>query len=497
MGVGAGGHGEDVVEFLEGALLGFGQEEEDEHERGEVEAGVEAKGADRVQGEQQAGEGDAERRGPEEAGGDGPAHADLAVGQGEDLGRVRVGHGAFAGRVEGGEEVDEQRDQAEVRATVLRDDEAEPRGQQGPGHLREGKEEQRAPAPRVDGPHGWPGKDEVDQAEPPAGEESLQVVGPGLEEDGRAVEGDDVDAAHLLRKHDDARRHRRAAHPRDREQLDEARHVVAVPDDARLFGDLRVDVVQVARRLERRVAQAAERFKGLFVAALFDVPARRFRTEIHAEHERHGGDEGAAHLEAPRDRPGVDHGQVGGEAEEDAKGRPELPRHDEAAADDGGTVLGRVDRHRRCFAAHADPEQQARHEELRPRLRTRRPDDREETKDGGEEDGASAAQVVVQLGRQPATTIYPAFRLFSQTPPPPPQRLANSGPRLLTRRRMKYKGRRSLCPQSSYCSYSPPRRPRLYWAASRARRNRSARTGWHRWSPFDPSPARRLRWSTE
>lgn len=40
----AGRHGEDVVELFERPLLGLGEEEEDEHERDDVEAGVEAEG---------------------------------------------------------------------------------------------------------------------------------------------------------------------------------------------------------------------------------------------------------------------------------------------------------------------------------------------------------------------------------------------------------------------------------------------------------------------
>jgi len=109
--VGAGGDGEDVVEFLEGALLGLGDEEEDEHEGGEVEAGVEGEGADGVEGAQDAGEGDGEDGGPEEAGGHGPGHADFAVGEREDFGRVGEGDGALAGGVEGREEEDEEGDE--------------------------------------------------------------------------------------------------------------------------------------------------------------------------------------------------------------------------------------------------------------------------------------------------------------------------------------------------------------------------------------------------
>jgi urease accessory protein UreE len=61
-------------------------------------------------------------------------------------------------------------------------------------------------------------------------------------------------AAHLLADHDDEGRERRAAHARDREELDEARDVVAAPDDVLLHREDRVDVVQVARWALRRVS---------------------------------------------------------------------------------------------------------------------------------------------------------------------------------------------------------------------------------------------------
>lgn len=52
------GHGEDVIEFLERPLLRLGHEEEDQHESGDVEAGVEAKGARDREGADDTREGD-------------------------------------------------------------------------------------------------------------------------------------------------------------------------------------------------------------------------------------------------------------------------------------------------------------------------------------------------------------------------------------------------------------------------------------------------------
>lgn len=52
--VAAGGNGEDVVELFKGALLGLRQEEKDEQEGDNVEAGVEAEGALRLESLQDA-----------------------------------------------------------------------------------------------------------------------------------------------------------------------------------------------------------------------------------------------------------------------------------------------------------------------------------------------------------------------------------------------------------------------------------------------------------
>ncbi len=177
-------HGEDVVQLLERALLGLGDPEEDHDQRRHVQAGVEAERADGVEGEQQARERDGEHSGPEEAGGDGPGHADLAVGEREDLGGVGEGDGALAGGVEGREHEDEESDQSQVSLLALGNDEAETCGQEGPGHLWEGKEEERTTAVGIDRPDSGPGEDKVDQAEAERGQEGLQMAGAGIDEDG-------------------------------------------------------------------------------------------------------------------------------------------------------------------------------------------------------------------------------------------------------------------------------------------------------------------------
>ena len=110
----ARGHGEDVVELLERALLGLRHEQEDHDEGQHVEAGVEAEDADGVHDVKHLGQADGEHGRVEEAGGHGPGHADLAVRQREDLGRIGEGNGALARRVKCGEDVDEERNAAKL-----------------------------------------------------------------------------------------------------------------------------------------------------------------------------------------------------------------------------------------------------------------------------------------------------------------------------------------------------------------------------------------------
>lgn len=73
----------NIVELLEGELLGLREEKEDHDTRQHVQARVETKRASRRHGLHHRGPGETEDAGPEEAGGNGPAHADLTVGDGE------------------------------------------------------------------------------------------------------------------------------------------------------------------------------------------------------------------------------------------------------------------------------------------------------------------------------------------------------------------------------------------------------------------------------
>lgn len=124
----------------------------------------------------------------------GPGHADFSVRKGEDFSAVGEGHGTLAGRVEGGEDEDEERHERDVRSARLVDQETAAGDEQTPGHVGEGEEQQAAAAKFVDGPYGGPGEGEVREPEAPGEEEGVGLVEAGLGEDGGAVEGDDVDS---------------------------------------------------------------------------------------------------------------------------------------------------------------------------------------------------------------------------------------------------------------------------------------------------------------
>jgi len=91
----ARGDCEDVVELFQSPLLGLWEEQEDHDERHNVQAGVEAKGADWMHGAEHAWEGDGKDRGPEQARSHSPGHADFAMRQWEHFCRVCERHRTF------------------------------------------------------------------------------------------------------------------------------------------------------------------------------------------------------------------------------------------------------------------------------------------------------------------------------------------------------------------------------------------------------------------
>ena len=101
-------YSKDVVEFLQRPLLCLRHEEEDHDEGDNVEAGVETESTNGVEAVDQEREGDTEESGKTQASSDGETHTKLTVRQREDLGRVGKRNRTLTGRVESGEQVNEE-----------------------------------------------------------------------------------------------------------------------------------------------------------------------------------------------------------------------------------------------------------------------------------------------------------------------------------------------------------------------------------------------------
>lgn len=220
--------------------------------------------------------------------------------QGEDFGGVGEWHGTLAGGVKGGEQEDEECNQGRAGGALVEQSE-QAGGKESPHHLRESKQQEGSTAKSVDGPEGREGKEPVDQPETETAQHGLELAIAGLLKDGGAVEGDDVDSAHLLGDHDRESGQSSTAHARDGEEFDEALGVVGVGKQLMLDLELRVDVEHVAGYLDRVVAQLDHRIPSLWVAVLLHVPAGRFGADVDEKQQRDGGNEWGAEHEAPVD----------------------------------------------------------------------------------------------------------------------------------------------------------------------------------------------------
>jgi hypothetical protein len=98
----------------------------------------------------------------------------------------------------------------------------------------------------------------------------------------------------------------------------------------------------------------------------------------------------------------MSHGEISTVSEEDSKGGPQLPGHDQSTTDGGRRVLCRKNRDCRTLCTHSESEQETADEELPPCLGESRANDGEEAEDGGNEDCATTAQIEVQGVGQPA-----------------------------------------------------------------------------------------------
>lgn len=184
-----------------------------------------------------------------------------------------------------------------------------------------------------------------------------------------------------------------------------------------------MDVVEITRSLDRVEAQPQERIVCLAVSVLLHVPTRGFyrmstkiqsstrtlgsgltRTEEDAKAERNGRNEGRTNLQTPGNRSDLVHGKIGAESQEDSKGRPHLPRHDQSTTDPCWCIFGGEDRDSSALQTHTDAHEKTCDEELLPGLSDSTADGSKNTEDSRDKNGTATTKVVVARVREPAAT---------------------------------------------------------------------------------------------
>ena len=300
----------------------------------------------------------------------GPGHALLTLDGGEDLGRVLEGDGPFSQRVHDCEEVDEEDDGAETSGSApIFIEQRQTTCEQEDAHEGEGEQSQRTTALGVDEEQRGDGGEDLDGTVAQGGVEGLVGGVADVLEDAGAVEGDDVDAAHLLGNHDGGGTVVGAPDSGDGEAVPETGEVGGAGGHADLLLVHDPGVVVVPGADDGVGAEAAHGLEGVGLPAILHEPTGGFGAEVDANGEDQGRDEGRAELQTPlKVVVGAEDGNVGNETEEDANDDPELPEHDEGTTDAGGSHLGRVDGDRGILGANSNTHDKAGREQTLPRL---------------------------------------------------------------------------------------------------------------------------------
>jgi hypothetical protein len=163
------------------------------------------------------------------------------------------------------------------------------------------KQQQRSPTKGVNCPDGGPSKDKVDKTESERCYECVVSGGAGFLEDGRRVEGNNVDATHLLGDHDNKRGQGGSSQAGDGEEFDNSPNIGGTVYDLPLNFELSMDIVEVPSCLDRVMAKAEQRLHCFWVAVLLHVPAGRLGAEEDKNHQGDSWDERASKLQPPRD----------------------------------------------------------------------------------------------------------------------------------------------------------------------------------------------------
>ena len=156
-----------------------------------------------------------------------------------------------------------------------------------------------------------------------------------------------------------------------------------------------MNIIKIPGCLQPCPPQSTKTPKRILIPALLDVPPRTLWARINPQYQRHGGYTRAPQLQAPRYSADLIQSEVGGKPHQDAESYPELPTHDQRAADSCGGILGGEDRDRGGFCAHADAQQGAAEKKLYPGACEGAADHGGETEERRDEDSAPTAEVVV------------------------------------------------------------------------------------------------------
>ncbi len=127
-GEGSGGDAEDIIQFLQGSLLGLWKEKEDQEKGDGIQSSVESKSSRWRERPKHIRKGEREHRSPEIVGRHGPGHTYFTMGQWKHFCRVGKRHRALTRRVKDVEEIDEQRNQTQMGIAVFGNPETESGG---------------------------------------------------------------------------------------------------------------------------------------------------------------------------------------------------------------------------------------------------------------------------------------------------------------------------------------------------------------------------------
>jgi len=164
-----------------------------------------------------------------------------------------------------------------------------------------------------------------------------------------------------------------------------------------------MNVVKISSSLKRSVAETAKRLKSLAHLAPSNIPTRRLGTKVHTTQKGHSGYKCRSKLQTPGEGTGIFDSQVSAKAEEDSKGRPQLPTHDQATTNHCGSVLSAEDGDCGSLQAHSNSKEQTSDEQLGPILGETGADGRQDTEEGRDEDCTTSAQNSIHGVREPAS----------------------------------------------------------------------------------------------